>query len=45
MLEANIAFNWPDVMMHETVLDDDALHLPNLLGSYQYFPRQMVGYR
>ena len=37
MLEANIAFNWPDVMMHETVLDDDALHLPNLLGSYQLF--------
>ena len=37
MLNANIAFNWPDVMMHETVLDDDALHLPNLLGSYQLF--------
>lgn len=37
MLEANIAFNWPDVMMHETVLDEDALHLPNLLGSYQLF--------
>ena len=37
MLEANLAFNWPDVMMHETVLDDDALHLPNLLGSYRLF--------
>ncbi|MBG01507.1 MAG: hypothetical protein CL470_04475 [Acidimicrobiaceae bacterium] len=37
MLEANIAFNWPDVMMHETLLDNDALHLPNLLGSYQLF--------
>ena len=37
MLEANIAFNWPDVMMHETLLDSDALHLPNLLGSYQLF--------
>ena len=37
LLEAIIAFNWPDVMMHETVLDDDALHLPNLLGSYQLF--------
>ena len=24
-------------MMHETLLDDDALHLPNLLGSYQLF--------
>lgn len=38
MLEANIAFNWPDVMMHATVLDDDAVHLPNLLGYYQLFP-------
>ena len=37
MLEANIAFNWPDVMMHETLLDEDALHLPNLLSSYQLF--------
>ncbi len=37
MLEANIAFNWPDVMMHETLLDSDALHFPNLLGSYQLF--------
>lgn len=38
MLEANLAFNWPDVMMHATVLDDDAMHLPNLLGYYQLFP-------
>ncbi len=37
MLESNLAFNWPDVMMHETVLDDDAMHLPNLLGSYRLF--------
>ena len=37
MFEANIAFNWPDVMMHETLLDSDALHFPNLLGSYQLF--------
>ena len=37
MFEANIAFNWPDVMMHETLLDEDALHLPNLLSSYQLF--------
>jgi crotonobetainyl-CoA:carnitine CoA-transferase CaiB-like acyl-CoA transferase len=37
MLEANIAFNWPDVMMHCTVLDDDATHVPNLLGHYQLF--------
>lgn len=40
MFEANIAFNWPDVMMHETLLDSDALHLPNLLGSYQLFATQ-----
>jgi len=38
MLEANVAFNWPDVMMHCTVLDDDATHLPNLLAHYQLFP-------
>ncbi len=37
MLEANIAFNWPDMMMHETLLDEDAMHLPNLLNSYQLF--------
>ncbi len=37
MLEANLAFNWPDVMMHATLLDDDALHLPNLLQYYQLF--------
>lgn len=40
MLEANLAFNWPDVMMHETVLAEDALHLPNLLGSYRLFQCQ-----
>lgn len=38
MLELNLAFNWPDVMMHATVLDDDASHMPNLLGAYQLFP-------
>ena len=37
MLDANIAFNWPDQMMHTTVLDEDALHLPNLLQYYQLF--------
>lgn len=37
MLDANIAFNWPDVMMDHTVLDEDARHLPNLLGHYQLF--------
>ncbi len=37
MLEANIAFNWPDVMMHCSLLDEDATHLPNLLAAYQLF--------
>ncbi|MGI9578643.1 MAG: CaiB/BaiF CoA transferase family protein [Microthrixaceae bacterium] len=38
MLEANVAFLWPDVMMHATLLDEDATHLPNLLGHYVLFP-------
>lgn len=37
MLEANLAFQWPDVMMHCTLQDDDATHLPNLLASYRLF--------
>lgn len=35
MLEANIAFNWSDVMMHCSLLDDDAEHRPNLVTSYR----------
>lgn len=38
MLESNIAFLWPDVMMHATVLADDATHMPNLLGVYRLTP-------
>lgn len=38
MFEANLAFNWPDVMMHATVLSDDAVHMPNLLGVYRLAP-------
>ncbi len=38
MLEANIAFNWSDVMMHASLLDADATHRPNLLSSYRLFP-------
>ena len=38
MFEANLAFNWPDVMMHATVLSDDAVHMPNLLGVYRLTP-------
>ncbi len=37
MLEANIAFNWADVMMHASLLDADATHRPNLLSSYRLF--------
>ncbi len=35
MLEANIAFNWSDVMMHCALLDADAEHRPNVLASYR----------
>ena len=37
MIEANLGFNWPDLMMHCTLLDEDATHLPNLLSSYRLF--------
>jgi crotonobetainyl-CoA:carnitine CoA-transferase CaiB-like acyl-CoA transferase len=37
MLEANLAFNWPDVMMDCTLLDDDADHRPNILGAYRLY--------
>ncbi len=35
MFEANFAFMWPDQMMHATVLDDDAVHTPNVLAFYR----------
>lgn len=34
MLESNVAFNWPDIMMHCTLLEEDANHYPNTLESY-----------
>ena len=37
MLESNLAFNWPDQMMHTTLLDDDASHFPNVLAYYRLF--------
>ena len=40
MLEANIAFNWSDVMMHCTLKDADASHRPNLLEAYRLFEAQ-----
>lgn len=37
MLDANIAFNWSDVMMHCSLLDEDAEHRPNLIGAYRLY--------
>jgi crotonobetainyl-CoA:carnitine CoA-transferase CaiB-like acyl-CoA transferase len=37
MLEASLAFNWPDVMMDCTLLDEDADHRPNILGAYRLY--------
>lgn len=37
MLQANIAFNWSDVMMHCSLLDEDAEHRPNLTGAYRLY--------
>lgn len=37
MLEANLHWVWPDGMMHCTLQDDDANHLPNILASYRVF--------
>ena len=37
MLESNIMYNWPDVMMQCTLLDEDASHVPNIFASYQLY--------
>ncbi len=37
MLESNIMFNWPDVMMQCTLLEEDANHVPNIFGSYRLY--------
>ena len=37
MLESNLAFVWPDVMMDHTLLDDDVTQLPNVLSSYRLY--------
>lgn len=37
MLESNLMFNWPDVMMHCSMLEEDGNHLPNLLSSYRLY--------
>lgn len=35
MLDAAIAFTWPDCAMDEAVLDDDAMRLPTIAASYK----------
>jgi crotonobetainyl-CoA:carnitine CoA-transferase CaiB-like acyl-CoA transferase len=37
MLESNIMFNWPDVMMQCTLLEEDANHTPNIFTSYRLY--------
>lgn len=38
MLDASIAFAWPDAMMQHTVLADDAVHMPNTMASLRTVP-------
>jgi crotonobetainyl-CoA:carnitine CoA-transferase CaiB-like acyl-CoA transferase len=37
MLESNVMFNWPDVMMHCSLLEEDGTHMPNLFASYRLY--------
>ncbi|MBA58639.1 MAG: hypothetical protein CMQ40_05640 [Gammaproteobacteria bacterium] len=37
MLDSNIMFNWPDVMMQCSLLEDDGHHLPNVLEGYRLY--------
>jgi len=37
MLESSLAFNWPDVMMDCSLLDEDADHRPSVLASYRLY--------
>lgn len=37
MLESNVMFNWPDVMMHCSMLEEDGLHMPNIFASYRLY--------
>ena len=37
MLEASVRYLWPDGMMHCTLLDADATHMPNILTNYRLF--------
>ncbi len=37
MLESNVHFIWSDGMMHCSLLDDDATHLPNVLATYRVY--------
>ncbi len=37
MLASNIMYNWPDVMMHCSLLEEDGMHTPNIFGSYRLY--------
>ena len=37
MLDSNIMFNWPDVMMQCSLLEEDSSNLPNVLESYRLY--------
>ena len=37
MLASNIMYNWPDVMMQCSLLEEDSQHLPNLLTHYRLY--------
>lgn len=37
MMASNLMYNWPDVMMHCSLLEEDGMHLPNLLSSYRLY--------
>ena len=43
MLESNIMYNWPDVMMQCTLLDEDASHVPNILRAISFIKLAQVG--
>ena len=37
LLESSLAFVWPDVMMHCSLLDEDVNHQPNFLWNYRLY--------
>lgn len=37
MLESNIMFNWPDVMMQCSLEEEDGYHVPNIFANYRLY--------